>query len=412
MNQKICHLLLIILLIVHSKNSLAQPSTYKYWQPLATTHEKWQLLTLPDGVYQHCRPDFADIRLYGVDEHEDTIEAPYISVLYQNYNQEATADARLLNPVQQSGRYYFTLEMPGQTAIRELNLQFDNSNFDWHVRLEGSHDQTSWFKIMDNYRLLSIQNDLTDYRFTKLLFPTSNYRYYRISIPTAIKPVLTRACFPKAARVDIPYQKYKAVSTKVATKMDTKQTIITVFLKQPVYVSTVHLDLDAPFDFYRPVDVSYLPYRTDLPEGYTPVDEPMLAGIVQSAANNDFTSEAVLTNRLTISINNKDNPPLNVKDVVLSGPRFDLKIRIDQPGRYWLVYGKKDATAPEYDLENLRDRIPQQITAIRVQGTAISRDTSMPPAQTLQLKQYWLWIAIVSVILVLGWFTLRMMSQR
>src|SRR5690606_40823506 len=58
--------------------------------------------------------------------------------------------------------YFFTFEMPAREPINQLYLQFKEKNFDWKIRLEGSHDQQEWFTIADDYRIVSISNQLTD----------------------------------------------------------------------------------------------------------------------------------------------------------------------------------------------------------------------------------------------------------
>ena len=58
-----------------------------------------------------------------------------------------------------------------------MNLKFSEKNYDWMLRLEGSHDQKEWFNIVEDYRILSIKNEQTNYSFGDVTFPNSNVTY-------------------------------------------------------------------------------------------------------------------------------------------------------------------------------------------------------------------------------------------
>ena len=91
-------------------------------------------------------------------------------------------DFKLLNTTNNEQGYYFTMEVPTEEPVNELKLNFKQDNFDWLLSLEGSQNQQEWFRIVDDYRILSIKNPETNYQFTKVTFPNTKYRFFRFQI--------------------------------------------------------------------------------------------------------------------------------------------------------------------------------------------------------------------------------------
>ena len=90
--------------------------------------------------------------------------------------------SEILNASSNAEGYYFTFENLDAKSINEILLDFNEQNFNWNISLEGSQEQSEWFTILDTYRILSISNEQTTYSFTKLVFPLSKYRYYRLRV--------------------------------------------------------------------------------------------------------------------------------------------------------------------------------------------------------------------------------------
>lgn len=127
--------------------------------------------------------DFSDIRVYGVTA-KDTIEAPYVLQLSTAQGIEDEIKFELINSSFNKDGYYYSYQVLLNTAINKIKLAFKNTNFDWRVQLEGSQEQNKWFTILDNYRILSIQNDKTSYNFSDLNFPNSKFKFYHLFLST------------------------------------------------------------------------------------------------------------------------------------------------------------------------------------------------------------------------------------
>jgi len=172
----------IILLLFFCTFSYAQMNQYNYKRELQSNTEPWHTIILPEEIFKKVSPNLFDIRIYGINSSNDTIEASYMLQLKKEKIVDTNVNFKLLNSSHNEKGYYFTLEVPTEDAINELKLDFNQQNFDWKINLEGSQNQQEWFTITNDYRILSIKNSETNFQFTKITFPTSKYRFFRLLI--------------------------------------------------------------------------------------------------------------------------------------------------------------------------------------------------------------------------------------
>ena len=171
-------------------NGTAQ-TKISYKRKINAKQNSWNYFRIPDNLYEKAEPSLADLRIYRIRQ-KDSLEVPYL--ISGIWGTEAQMDEyfEILNKTKTDKGYYFTLQREdNQSEISEINLSFDNRNFDWRIDLEGSNDQKEWFGILENYRVLSIQNSKTDFSFENLIFEKTRYKYYRILVKTNEKPLLS-----------------------------------------------------------------------------------------------------------------------------------------------------------------------------------------------------------------------------
>jgi len=99
-----------------------------------------------------------------------------------------------------------------------------------------------------------------------------------------------------------------------------------------------------------------------------------------------------------------------VSDIKASGPEVKLVSKLGG-GDVYLYYGKKNASAPSYDLAYFQEKIP---TALKAVNAGAEENMTEPVEQTSPLfeNQVWLWGIMIGVIALLGFFTLRMMKAK
>ena len=103
----------------------------------------------------------------------------------------------------------------------------------------------------------------------------------------------------------------------------------------------------------------------------------------------------------------------SIKSVVAQGYAYELQGRFSQPANYFLTYGNSNVRQPRYDLHQFMDKIPDGLNAVQVgHEQAIKSPETKEEVEPLIKNKLWLWIIMVSIICLLGWFTLSMMKQK
>ncbi len=392
--------------------SLGQMTDYVYKRKINGIEDKWHRLEIPDEVYGRLQSPLNDIRVYGVTESKDTIESAYLLDVQRT---ERIVDSRpyeLLNRVHNSRGYYYTLRLEKDVDINQIDLSFDRYNYDWEITVEGSHDLDDWFIIAEDARVISIRDTYMDYRYNRVRFPRSRYRYYRIYLPVRVNPrlILPNVVFTKV--VDGKTRTYSIDEQKVSELRNEKETVIDLTLKHAAPVHKIKVNTNSDFDYYRRAHVEYLSDSIKTEKGWKYVYEDMGHGVLTSLEDDELELSGQIAKRLRVTIENRDNQPLEIGKIEVKGYIHELVTRFTEKADYYLVYGKKNANYPDYDIYNFADKIPDSLTNLAVGKEVVVSTQEEEQAETPLIEsRWWLWGLMIVVIISLGAFTLKMMRS-
>ena len=401
--------LLFVLVCISCTFSWAQLETFDYKQELEGISGQWHKLDLPNSVFAKIASDLSDLRIYGVREN-DTLEAPYIINIASGRQIKKDVAFTLINSTSNQNGHYFTYKIPTNEAINEIWLDFENKNFDWHVELEGSQDQNEWFTILEDYRLLSIKTEQTDYSFTNLNFAESQYTYYRLLIRSSKKPNLLSAKINLDDRTAPHYNDYPVTFMNIEQKA--KNTIIDIDLKQRLPLSYLKLGVSDEIDYYRPISIQYVADSVETEKGLKYSYANITNGTLTSLEKKGFQFETILAQKLRVTIENDDNEPLQIENAVAKGYKHELVARFTEPATYYLVYGNDQMRKPYYDLVQAATIIPDGLSTLTLGRAQQIPKKTVRSVSPLFENKLWLWGIMGVVILVLGWFTFQMMKTR
>lgn len=408
LKAKICT---FILLWFHSY-SYGQLSQYSYARELDGISDQWHQIILPEGVFGKVRRDLSDLRIYGITAGNDTIEAPYLLGIKTDQVTDTAVPSKIINSVYDAKGYYFTFEVSSAEAINLIKLAFGEDNYDWKIQLEGSHNQQDWFGILTDYRILSIKNELTDFKFTNLSFPPANYRYFRLHIPSEKKPGLLSASIVNQSHLEGTFKQFPIQQKKYLKNTQNKLTEVELTLENPKPVSRLTINVSDEFDYYRPLTISYLYDSVETQQGWKRNYRTLTSATLNSLEKNEFTFQSTILQQLKVTIQNQDNQPLNLTDFEVSGYEHELVARFTQPATYFLAYGNDKAVMPSYDILQFTDKIPGELSTLAIgDEKEITKKTTLETAPLFENKST-LWAIMVVIIGLLGWFTLSMMRKK
>ncbi|WP_339629252.1 DUF3999 domain-containing protein [uncultured Maribacter sp.] len=370
---------------------------------------QWHTIQLPNEVFQNMNSNLTDIRVFGVTA-IDTIEAPYIHNTSKAIDANSFISFNLLNTVNNAKGYFYTYDVKEKETINEIKLSIKDTNFNWLITLEGSQNQQEWFTLLDDYRILSIMNDQTDYSFTTLKFSDTNFKFYRLLIKSPEKPNFESIEILKKAKKAPQYRDYTVRSFNVF--QEEKNTIVNVNLKSRAPLNLLELSVDDKIDYYRPITIQYLVDSVKTDKGYHYNYRTMATRTLSSIEENSFQLPGTMAQKLRIIVSNNDNQPLKFSNISIKGYIHSLTTRFTEPATYFLVYGKTNDKAPNYDIVKTSISIPENISSLQF-GDAINiLKPKIETKKPLFENQWWLWSILGVIILLLGYFTIVMMKKE
>lgn len=404
--------ILSILLILQYSFSYGQIEQYNFKRELKGISEQWHKIILPNEVFGKVSQELTDIRIFGITTSNDTVEVPYLLRLASEKTFIKDVAFNTLNTSQNEKGYYFTFEIPTTEPINQIKLDFKQKNFDWRVKVEGSQNQSEWFTIIENYRILSIKNEITDFQFTKLTFPSSKYRFFRLFIDSKEKPELTSASIVQQEITNGTFRNYGIKKFGKKENRETKQTEIDIELQMPVPISYLRINIKDSFDYYRPITIKYLNDSTKTEHGWKYNYNTLASGILNSVEKNEFKFSSKTVQKLKILIHNQDNQPLTIDSLNVMGYEHEILARFTDQATYFLTYGNKIAARPNYDIDRFTDKVPLTLTTLEIGNELIIEKEQISETVPLFKNKTWLWGIISLTILVLGWFTTKMMRKE
>jgi hypothetical protein len=130
---------------------------------------------------------------------------------------------------------------------------------------------------------------------------------------------------------------------------------------------------------------------------------------VSSKQASEVYLEAVKTSELMIAVDNGNNPPLTVATTKASQLNRYLIAWLKKGETYTMKFGPDDLAMPGYDLAYFRDSIPDNPGLMAVGPVIPIRKPVVEDATpTIFTNRNIVWVAIVAIMGVLGFMTLRL----
>ena len=403
--------LFVVFLLLANSLVFGQTDQYNYQRELNGIKDQWHSINLPDDVFSRITNNLSDIRIFGYTNNGDTVESPYLIKLKSDKISDNDVTFSIINTSHNKNGYYFTFEVPSNETVNQIKLDFVQKNFDWKVNLEGSQNQQEWYSIKDDYRILSIQNELTDYQFTKLSFPDAKYTYYRLLIKSLEEPKIKLAKVVLHKLEDGNYKTYPISNLNISEDKKSKETEVNIDLLIPVSICQLNISIKDTFDFYRPITIQYLSDSVKTEKGWIYNYTTLANNTLNSLEINKFNFESRITKKLKIIIHNGDNQPLKIDDVEVKGYNYELLARFTETANYFLVYGNSKAIKPNYDIEKFTKNIPEFLTPLTLGIEQKISNKKLPDTEALFNNKNWLWAIMLVIILLLGWFSLKMIKK-
>lgn len=382
---------------------------FKVRQELTVSASGWHAVPLTPAIRSKMRSGLADVRIFELGAN-DTVEVPYLVRTHDERYQKIDVPLVLLNQGVGPDGFQAVLAPERKSRVNRIDLAFEEDNFDWLLRLEGSQDQKQWVRLEDRYRILGIRNDFIDYRYRSIQFRDADFAFYRLTfLGLSHRPQRFSATIFDDRRHLAVLDTLNADWT-VSSEPKEKLTRIVVNLADSLPVDRLRLVLSHDRDYYRNARVYSLRNSVRTEKGI--VDNWDFQGrfVLSSLDSSDLSIGTVTTRRLKVDIDNRDDRELTVRGLHVLSVRSELVAEFAVEKRYELAYGKADAVAPQYDLVYFAEKIPENVQDVALGAVTMGADEIKEDGGLLQ-HQLWIWTAIVVIIVVMGGFSISLLKK-
>lgn len=400
-------------LVLHVLSSDAQWNRYQFRREISSNKNEWNKIRIKEEMFEKINPNGSDIRVMGITSQQDTIEIPYLFKINTIVDSTEELSFQLINQVSNLQGYFYTFELPVVRYMNKMELRFKQQNFDWKVKLEGSNNQSEWYTLLEEYRMMSIKNEHVNYLFSTLFFNRTKYRYYRLSIPAMDqKPELLSAKLISNHRSEGAYVNRTLSSTKIHHDKTHKRTIVSVDLKYKVPISKIAFSVKNSIDYYRPLIISYVSDSVRIKNRWNYFYTEVYRGTLSSLEKASFQFETCIAKKMRIEILNGDNQVLTLDSFSLAGFEYHVISRLTLSANYFLLYGNKEAQSPSYDLNYFEDKVPAELEELTLGRELGNTLKEAPHLIDTVLNKWWLWLVVGSIVLTMVFFTWRMMNEK
>lgn len=370
----------------------------------------WNRLELNDSILHNMGSTHGLIRLNLVNENKDTTEVPYIIESTHKIDSIVKIPVKIINSTTRKGKQYYTLLADSTQIISSMQFSFGNKKYLGTASLEGSNDQKEWFMITDSFLLGERKNRHQKVSSKSIYDLETLYKYYRLSVEES-KLELKSVTYEKVYTTTPEYQRMKVKTFKEKVNKERKMTIVHFSLAHNLPIQFLKIDVSNKFDYSRNAQLFGVVDSVMTDKGKNYSYRLLEAFVLSSADTNNFTFSYPEHYRLyKLEIQNDNNPPLKIRRITPYRNEYILKARYDQAGESYIEIANYGSST-YYDIEKFKTRMPKNMNEMKI-GKKIESTIITEDINPLFGNTNWLWGVISLSVLILGFFSLRMLKDE
>jgi Protein of unknown function (DUF3999) len=398
-------LALSFLLIALAGDAPARPeAAIPYFTNVREIHvvqpDRQNYFVVDEELWNHSRPDLGDLRLY------DGTSAMQYAISEQRAGVSSEeVDAKILNLGSVSGHTEFDVDAAGIAEYDRVRLRLDAHDFVATASVSGGNSPGHGSDAeLTPSTLYDFTREQLGSNF-QLKLPPSSFRYLHIKVSAGIRPQQVKgatiynlreqqAAWTKAGSCSAPQQKQHltVIPCDVPARVPLSRISFAIDPEQVNFRRTVSVDNDQGLQIASG-EIS----RVRVNRAGTLVTNEMLA-----------INVAGTSSRLTINIDNADNPPLNITAAQLLS--LEQRIYFDPQGRtaLKLYYGDEKLSAPVYDYARFLHVDASAVQAELGPGIHNAEYAGRPDDRPWSERHSAvLWTAMLAAVVVLAGLALR-----
>lgn len=400
--------LFLILLSAYSLN--AQSFVAQGILPKVEHSGFYRVLITPEASL-YTNEQFSNLRIYDVSRKEIpyllTEEKPIYS--HKNFKEYPIIEKRQLKGCCTS----LVLSNPMKASIGNISLLIKNAEVSKTATLMGSDDKEEWYAVKEHFIFHPTRSSSGTSEVKVIDFPLINYNFLRLEIDDSTSAPLN---ILKAGYYDVSTSSgsYTEILPKEVVNFDStsqKKTYVYLNLDTIRFVDKIELSMIGQPYFLRRAQLWHLK-DDDTKPGEKKHYEFISSFEVNSKKASVLNLPLSKTKSFRIVIENDDNPPLRLNFVKVYQLNRYLTTWLEKDGQYKIMFGDKKINRPNYDITFFKDSIPASPLVVNPESiVAIESKIREQHSQAFFTSKYFIWTAIMVVIITLGLMSVRMIRD-
>jgi len=341
------------------------------------------------------KTDLSDIRI--LDEQQKQVPFIIRNAAVRKIGNRFDTLSVLQNRLDDSGRSVIVVQNKGPEKLDALTLVIKNADVLRSATLMGSDDEKNWYSIIENIYFSNAASTEKDDYLQQINFPLSGYHFYKVVINNGENAPLNITSVIKSIT-----EEFKSTNPYVSnpdikfSQKDSTDGYSYIQVENPsgYHIDKLVIDVNGPKYFKRELFIE---------AGFS-----NFLCTIDAGTGHDFIVPVFNDKKWTIKIHNGDNPPLVITALKTFQSRKQVFTSLDAGKKYALYMNDSAAKAPSYELQNFKDSIPQVVKILTV--GSIEKNV-IETATKAEVSKKWLWITLIVVLIVLTFFTLRLVKD-
>lgn len=389
--------------------SFAQYNTTAKIKAVATTG--LNKIILPPEIRSVSKEDLSDFRIFD----SKGIEVPYFIVrnekeTFSNSFEEYNIVSKNAIPNKSTS---IVIANPSAQSINQISLFIANSDVTKTYSLSGSEDQKEWFGLSNSQTLSDLNSTDKTNTVKTISFPLSSYCFLKIDFDdkkTLPINVLKAGNFNQQVKNN-SLQEITPQINSVTQLASEKKTKIHIVFDTPQIINQIAFDISKP-TFYKRDATIYKNATRKVKRKTETYEENITYFELNSNTKNTFNIPQIFEKEIFITIDNQDNPALNVAEIKFYQIPVSIIASLNANEKYTIKTGNKNLSEPQYDLSNFKNKISEVLpeTSIEEIKQIASAETTIQD-KSLWQQSWFMWICIIIGGIAILYFTTSLVKD-
>jgi len=394
MTRKKANILLAIVIFL----SLGAGAQFRYTALLDKVKATgFYTISITPELSSYLKTDLSDLRI--VDEKKQPV--PFIIDIPAGRKviDPVLYDQKIITKENKETKTILVIENEGEKEISDFVIELKSAAAERTASLSGSDDNANWFAILDSLLLHKSSEYNNASHSQRINFPTGNYKFFRLIINNGKKAplnILNARSHDINSPYDTPEFNFVNPTPSFSATDSSGYSLIKIVNDRPYHIGTFKLAISGPWLFKRQAKL-FTEIKSGLQQTWNSQSHATI-----TLSSDEFSGYPITFLKSTVFyllIENGDNPPLKIDSISTELVKRCVIAQLENGRTYSLLLDNPEATAPDYDLQHFRDRIPES-SAINIKNIIALPQETIPAKK--QADKWWIWPVIILVLLLLS----------